>query len=189
MYNVSMSVALNPTSMGGLLIADTLLEFVKSRPDEKAPLWPKIVACIAFDTPYLGLHPFMFKNSVVKAAKYAEAAKTVGSSLFGSLVGLGVNKTAPPPSQNQARIELPAEPGNKNGWGKWVPAAYAVGGALLAGAAAGGAYYKREDLGLGYTWVADHMKYVGNLWDEAALKKRLDSLVEVEKEQCVTFRV
>lgn len=37
--------------MGGLLAADTLLEFVKSRPDPKAPLWPKIIACIAFDTP------------------------------------------------------------------------------------------------------------------------------------------
>lgn len=37
--------------MGGLLAADTLREFVNSRPDAKAPLWPKIIACIAFDTP------------------------------------------------------------------------------------------------------------------------------------------
>ena len=37
--------------MGGILAADTLLEFAKSRPDKQAPLWPKIIACVAFDTP------------------------------------------------------------------------------------------------------------------------------------------
>ena len=37
--------------MGGLLIADTLLEFINTRPDKRCPLWPKIIACIAFDTP------------------------------------------------------------------------------------------------------------------------------------------
>jgi hypothetical protein len=37
--------------MGGLLAADTLQEFVKGRPDATAPLWPKIIACLAFDTP------------------------------------------------------------------------------------------------------------------------------------------
>ena len=37
--------------MGGLLAADALTEFVQSRPDPKAPLWPRMVACIAFDTP------------------------------------------------------------------------------------------------------------------------------------------
>ena len=37
--------------MGGLLAADTLRAFVDSRPDKDAPLWPKIVACIAYDTP------------------------------------------------------------------------------------------------------------------------------------------
>lgn len=38
-------------SMGGLLAADTLREFVRTRPDQSAPLWPNIVACFAFDTP------------------------------------------------------------------------------------------------------------------------------------------
>jgi len=38
-------------SMGGLLAADSLREFVKTRPDKAIPLWPKIVACIAYDTP------------------------------------------------------------------------------------------------------------------------------------------
>jgi hypothetical protein len=38
-------------SMGGLLAADTIHAFIHSRPDASAPLWPNIIACIAFDTP------------------------------------------------------------------------------------------------------------------------------------------
>ncbi|TFY73013.1 hypothetical protein EWM64_g10999, partial [Hericium alpestre] len=38
-------------SMGGLLAADSLLAFANSRADKHAPLWPQIIACIAFDTP------------------------------------------------------------------------------------------------------------------------------------------
>lgn len=37
--------------MGGLLAADALIEFVRTRADDTAPLWPNIVACLAFDTP------------------------------------------------------------------------------------------------------------------------------------------
>lgn len=44
-------VNLRSFSMGGLLAADALIEFVRARPDSTAPLWPNIVACIAFDTP------------------------------------------------------------------------------------------------------------------------------------------
>jgi hypothetical protein len=38
-------------SMGGLLIADTLRQMADARVDKAAPLWPKIIALIAFDTP------------------------------------------------------------------------------------------------------------------------------------------
>lgn len=76
----------------------------------------------------------------------------------------------------------------KSSWGKWTPAAFAVGGALLAGAA-GAAYYKREDLGTGYAWATDHMKYIGNLWDEDALKRRMEELIDVEEQFGVAFRV
>ncbi|KAF8897696.1 hypothetical protein BD779DRAFT_1432913 [Infundibulicybe gibba] len=169
-------------SMGGLLVADSLLEFAKSRPDSRGPLWPKIIACIAFDTPYLGLHPFVFKN---KATEFATTAQTVGSALLGSLAGLRAGKAKMP--------ETPASPGGATQpptsvWGKWAPAAYAVGGAVLAGAAAGGAYYKREDLGVGYAWATDHMKYIRTLWDEEALARRVDSLIDMEEQEGVLFR-
>lgn len=34
----------------------------------------------------------------------------------------------------------------------------------------------------------DHMKYVGNLWDEATLNKRVETLVDIEEAQGVVFR-
>ena len=39
--------------MGGLLVADSIYEFIHTRPDTDAPLWPNVVACLAFDTPVL----------------------------------------------------------------------------------------------------------------------------------------
>ncbi|KAK0230978.1 hypothetical protein IW262DRAFT_1453901 [Armillaria fumosa] len=173
-------------SMGGILAADTLREFVKTKPDQKAPLWPKIIACIAYDTPYLGLHPYVFKNSATKATEYVNTARTVGSTLLGSFAGFGVKKAA---DSKPAAENTPPPPESKPSWSKWAPAAYAVGGALLAGAAAGGAYYRRDDLGVGYTWATDHMKYVRNLWDEPALRQRVEDLVDIEEQEGVIFRV
>lgn len=85
------------------------------------------------------------------------------------------------------------------GWAKWAPAAYAVGGALLAGAAAGTAYYKKQELATSvgtvakgvnssYTYVLDHMRYVGNLWDEKTMWARLEGLVKAEEVHGVIFR-
>ncbi|KAK0498596.1 hypothetical protein EDD18DRAFT_1104114 [Armillaria luteobubalina] len=173
-------------SMGGILAADTLREFVKTKPDQKAPLWPKIIACIAYDTPYLGLHPYVFKNSATKATEYVSTARTVGSALLGSFAGFGIKKAA---DSKPAAEDTPPPPEPKTSWSKWAPAAYAVGGALLAGAAAGGAYYRRDDLGVGYTWATDHMKYVRNLWDEPALHQRVEDLVDIEEQEGVVFRV
>ena len=133
---------------------------------------------------YLGLHPYVFKTTVTKAAEYANTAQTVGSTVFGALAGLGAKKAAtssttqPTPDQSAAA-----------GWKKWAaPAAYAFGSAVLAGAAVSGAYYKREDINVGFAWATDHMKFVGNLWDEEALKRRLNALVDAEEQEGVLFR-
>ncbi|KDR83957.1 hypothetical protein GALMADRAFT_111021 [Galerina marginata CBS 339.88] len=173
-------------SMGGLLAADTLREFVRTRPDKDAPLWPKIVACISFDTPYYGIHPFVVKNSVTKVAQYANAATTVGTALLGSLAGFGAKK-ATQPAEKESRSASPPPQAAPSSWTAWAGAA-AVGGAVLAGAAAGVAYYKKDDLTLGFSWATDHLKYVGNLWDEAGLDQRVEALIDIEKEHGVVFR-
>jgi len=175
-------------SMGGILAADSLREFIKSRPAKDAPLWPNIIALLAFDTPYLGLNPNIVKNTVEKAAGHFGAAQTFGTALFGSLAGLaasrsgstGTTAAAPNASQNNQQ---------QSPWAKWGgPAAYAIGGAVLAGAAAGGAFYAREQLTQGFGWATDHLKYVGNLWDEAGLKERLQALCDIDEEHGVLFR-
>ncbi|KAJ2931740.1 hypothetical protein H1R20_g5359, partial [Candolleomyces eurysporus] len=176
-------------SMGGLLAADSLREFVGSRPDEKSPLWPKIIACLAFDTPYLGLHPNLVKGGVTKAAEHVNAASTIGSALFGSFAGFTAGKaaTASPAPPNAAASSSSTQ--QVSGWAKWAaPTAYAIGGAILAGAAAGGAYYARDQLGQSYSWLMDHMKYVGNLWDEGGLEQRVEALCDIEEKNGVIFR-
>ncbi|KAI0663247.1 hypothetical protein C8Q70DRAFT_956954 [Cubamyces menziesii] len=178
-------------SMGGLLAADALIEFVNTRPDKLAPLWPSIVACIAYDTPYLGLHPFVFKNSATQAAEYVRSATSVlgGFKSWGSRTATTTTAATNGAKAPIAPAPVPAAETTTTTsvWKKWAPAAYAVGGALLAGAAAGTAYYKRDDIGVGYTWVSDHLKYVGNLWNQAELEERLRKLLEIESRMGVLF--
>ncbi|KAJ4468820.1 hypothetical protein J3R30DRAFT_1610075 [Lentinula aciculospora] len=172
-------------SMGGLLAADSILEFYRTRPDTSAPLWPKIAACISFDTPYYGLHPYVFKNTATKAAQYANVAKSVGSAIWGSFA----NKPPANSTGSTSIAAVTAPPSSESAWSKWAPVAYTVGGVVTAAAAAGGAaYWRRDDLGVGYSWATDHMKYVRNLWDEEALKRRVNSLIEIEKAEGVVFR-
>lgn len=127
----------------------------------------------------------MFKNTASQAAGHVKSAHelfTATTSFFGS-------KPPPPKFSNPIKAALPAPPpAPASPWAKWAPAAYAVGGALLAGAAAGTAYYRREDISGGYAWATDHMKYVGSLWDEGSLKKRVDDLMQIEETMGVLFR-
>ena len=37
-------------------------------------------------------------------------------------------------------------------------------------------------------WVMDHMEYVGNLWDETGLNKRLNTIVDYDKKMRILFR-
>ncbi|KXN89588.1 hypothetical protein AN958_05455 [Leucoagaricus sp. SymC.cos] len=175
----SAKIVLCGHSMGGFLAADSLLEFIKTRPDPDCPLWPRIIACVTFDTPFLGINPSVVRNGMTKVADYANTATAVGSAIFGSFAGLGAQKAANTASNSSTS----ASP-----WGKWAPAAYAVGGTLLAGAAAGGAYYKRRDLNQGYSWLMDHTRYAGNVWDEPGLRRRVDALVDVQEKYGILFQ-
>ena len=132
---------------------------------------------IQFLRQYFGIHPFVVKHGVTKASEYVNAVSTVGSVLLGSLAGLGAQKAT------QTQQPTPQAPQSK-----WGSAMYAIGGAIAAGAVAGGAYYKRDDLTQGLSWATDHMKYVGNLWDEESLKQRVEALIDIEKERGVIFR-
>ncbi|KAH9912620.1 uncharacterized protein BXZ73DRAFT_56148, partial [Epithele typhae] len=183
-------------SMGGLLAADALIEFVQTLPDKYAPLWPNIVACLAYDTPYLGLHPHIFKNQANQAVQYVSTASSMLSSLK-SWGGFAAEPSSPPPPPVPPKGAIaPAPPaadaasttGATSLWQKWAaPAAYAAGAAILAGAAAGAVYSKPDVVSGSYTWVSDHMKYVGNLWSREELEARLLKLFAIQTEHGVLF--
>jgi len=99
-----------------------------------------------------------------------------------------VGKPETPIAKSVGLLPGPAAAPSKGGWGRWAPAAYALGGALVAGAAAGTAYYHRTDIENSYGALMDHMQYVGKLWDKDALAERVRRLVEGETAHGVVFR-
>ena len=134
---------------------------------------------------YLGLHPQIFKNSATKAAEYVQDIHKTASGLFGAF-GQPAGISAPGVSQ-PAAVPAPSSPSSGR-WGRWGQAAYAVGGAVIAGAAVGTAYYHRPNIESGYGALTEHMQYVGALWDKNALAQRVRNLVEGETKHGVLFR-
>ncbi|KAG6336531.1 hypothetical protein ID866_2553 [Astraeus odoratus] len=116
-----------------------------------------------------------------------------GGAGVAKIVLCGHRQNTPSPQANPPLPQItaagePTDMAASSGWARWAPAAYAVGGAVAAGAAAGAAYWRREELTSGYNWASDHMKYVGNLWDEEAMKGRLDSLVQAGTKHGILFK-
>ncbi|WVQ67903.1 uncharacterized protein L199_006108 [Kwoniella botswanensis] len=84
-------VVLMGHSMGGLLIADAARD-IASNTREGDMMWPRIVGILAFDTPYLGLHP---KHHLSQAASYVDQARNIASTvgmLSPMALGLGFGK-------------------------------------------------------------------------------------------------
>lgn len=40
----------------------------------------------------------------------------------------------------------------------------------------GTAYWRKDDIQFGWKWVSDHATFVRSLWDDAAMKARLNAL-------------
>lgn len=129
----------------------------------------------------------MFKNSATRAVEYANAARDVVTDVY-SLFKATERPTA---TGNPALLQITpgtSETSSASAWGKWVPTAYAIGGAVVAGATAGAAYMRRDDITSGYTWASDHMKFVGNLWDEKSMRERLDNLLAAQADHGIIFK-
>jgi hypothetical protein len=188
--------------MGGLLIADAALGIAHSsapqvpaheptQNSQSHPMWPRIIALIAFDTPYLGLHPFVFKNGLTKYAGHVEVARNVvsglglGSAMYGLFGDSGKPSEEPPSKKEQARnvsksttTQTPTPTAN-SGWSFKILASAAASAAVLTTASAA-AYYRRQDLVGGYTWITDHAVWLKNLWDSRGMRDRLEGVKELE---------
>lgn len=131
----------------------------------------------------------MFKNSATRAVEYANAARGVITDMYSLFRGIQPAAAAP---SNPPLLQITAgtsETTSASAWGKWAPAAaYAIGGAVIAGATAGAAYMRRDDITSGYTWASDHMQFVGSLWDEKAMRERLDNLLAARADHGIVFK-
>lgn len=70
-------------SMGGIVIADCARSIARgyAQAGEKERMWPRLVGIIAYDTPYLGVHPGVFKNGASEAWSYVQQAQAVATSV------------------------------------------------------------------------------------------------------------
>ncbi|ADV20132.1 Hypothetical Protein CGB_B1020W [Cryptococcus gattii WM276] len=213
-------VVLMGHSMGGLLCADTVRDIAAST-REGDPIWPRVVGIIAFDTPYLGLHPHTFKHHLTQAASYFDQARSVASTIgiiSPAALGLGFGKFGKRTSETGSSGSGPSasmkskEKGtsttvsdihdsgdqetaaSKSFWRSLssVPSPssktlYGLGAAALGAAALGTVYYRREDFITGWRWGYDHMTFVKNLWDEDGLRRRLEAIDELIREQNILY--
>ncbi|KZV78282.1 hypothetical protein EXIGLDRAFT_717423 [Exidia glandulosa HHB12029] len=139
---------------------------------------------------YLGLNPGVFKNQAEQAISYVNTASDIAKS-FGFFGAAAKKMSSPAASTDKLALTAPPSASATNqsavaGWAKWAPA---VAVAIVTAGAAGAAYYRREDIASSWKWGNDHMKYVGNLWDEKALHARLEALARIRDELGVRFRV
>ncbi|WOO85647.1 uncharacterized protein LOC62_07G009144 [Vanrija pseudolonga] len=200
----SAKVALLGHSMGGLLIADATAR-IEASTRNGSPMWPNVVATIAFDTPYLGLHPHVFKHQMSNAANQIGAATSAVSKLDFAALGAGAlslgglawtNKKPEDTRQKSATTQKSAspspagtpKPAATSSWFSNNKALVGIGAlAALGVAAAGTAYMRRDDLAGGWKWGYDHMTFVKNLFDEEGMKARLKRIDELRETRNVVF--
>lgn len=189
--------------MGGLLIADAAIGIKRSSShssngattlDPKShPMWPRVIALIAFDTPYLGLHPFVFKNGLTKYAGHVEMARNVvgGLGIGGAIGGLFNTSTANAKAETRSKeatrdttaqknASQPTPPAPSAPSPAWtLPSLKTIASAALITTASAAAYYRRQDFLGGYQWIVEHAVWLKNLWDSRGMKERLDGVGEL----------
>ncbi|KAJ9477452.1 hypothetical protein PHBOTO_001028 [Pseudozyma hubeiensis] len=197
----SVKIVLAGHSMGGLVAVDAALAIAQSSADQQAKtpsekrsslkLWPRVIGVLAYDTPYYGVHPGVFKHGINKYAGYLQTAQTIGTFFAPMGVGLAARWNSERQSQAQsngggsnstrstAASRNTDEAASSRAKGNWRSALMATGAvALASGAAASAAYFNKDKLNGAYGWVTDHLAFVSNLWDDNALRLRLDRLVD-----------
>lgn len=155
-------------SMGGLVAADAVLQFVKERPNRRAPLFPRVIACLSYDTPYLGLNSKMIYLPVAGLIGVAEKSVSAVKSM--PVVGHTTGKAM----------------------GKVMETGLKFGGAATRGVAhmmmsATKVLPSRSLTPIG-KWASDHLEFVGVLFEGKALEMRLERMVEHGLETGFVFR-
>ncbi|KAG9542687.1 hypothetical protein KCV01_g25307, partial [Aureobasidium melanogenum] len=152
----------------------------------KAPefLFPYIQAVLAFDTPYLGIHPGVVAHGAEEHYNTASAALNAYNQAS-QFFGLGKSSGTPvPPTKVPAGALPPPEAG---GWGKWGKYAMFAGGAAALAAAGGAVWQNREHISKGWAWAGGHLEFVGCLARGADLTKRVESVAALSSSHKIGF--
>lgn len=109
-------------SMGGIVVADCARSVARNytQAGEKGRMWPKIVGIMAYDTPYLGVHPWVFKNGATEAWGYVQQAQTVAASVGAGWAYFNTGSTSAPSkgNGNSVKGKAPAAAPSSSGKGK-----------------------------------------------------------------------
>lgn len=101
------------------------------------------------------------------------------------------SKPTPTPKPKSKDLPSPESAPSKSYWNLPTPSNttwYGLGALALGAAAAGTAYYRREDLANGWKYGSDHLSFVGNLWDEEGMRKRLGDVATLCESRNIVFR-
>jgi hypothetical protein len=191
-------------SMGGIVAADTILALTSDQAVESSSnqdpvqpalnsfMFPYIQGVLAFDTPYLGISPGVVAHGAEDHINAASSAYTQLSGLTGALWGTTAAEATMKDGQvkKEPVAALPAPPAADApvpAWKKWgkIAAFAGAGAAIAAGGAA--AYWNRDHITEGWSWVGSHLEFVGCLMKGEELRKRVSGMVTLHKELDVGF--
>ena len=159
------------------MAADTVLSIVNdytSAESEAARRLPRVHGLLAVDTPFMGIASPMLAYSAFSQFSRVSNAYRLMSMLPASFLGKGKDGQAAPggPSRRTA-LELGAIPA----W-RTIAAYAGTTGALAAAGVA--AYMNREELFQGYTWLQNHLQFVGVITKRGESRLKLARITALE---------
>ncbi|PQE33542.1 alpha beta-Hydrolase protein [Rutstroemia sp. NJR-2017a WRK4] len=176
-------------SMGGIVAADTVIAITSDKAiDSKETtdslntfMFPYVQGVLAFDTPYLGISPGVVAHGAEGHYNAFSSAFAQVSTLAGAIWGeKEVDKSV---KEKKPMAALPAPPPPEApAWKKWGTMAMYAGAAGAVAAGGVTAYFKKDQIQEGWSWVGSHLEFVGCLMKGEELKKRVAGMVTLQKE-------
>lgn len=143
-------------SMGGIVCLDA----ARTIRSQGEGAWPCVCGVVAYDTPFLGVHPHVFKHQLSTYQQYVDSA-VKASSMLAPITG-GIAAWWSAPSSGAARMSTAT----------WIGVGAAAATAAI-GTAATAAVHRSDAIQDAYRWVWEHLMFVRHLWDSEALTSRM----------------
>lgn len=168
-------------SMGGFVAADAVISVVdeqtKAEAEQKEVKLPWIQGILAVDTPFLGIaSPMLAYSAFSQFSKVSNAYRLMSMLPLSFLRGKATATTSskPGPVVNK---RTPWELGAIPAW-RTVAAYTGTTGALAAAGVA--AYMNREEIYQGYTWIQNHLQFVGVILKREQSRLKLARVTALE---------